>query len=103
MADLTDAQRKFYEDALQQTKSEIQELEGLIQVVEQRGAVDGQPVDAVAATAQHLARQLHVRAHRAIRLAVRRTRFPESYRWLSASSLRTGSPTATVPSRVTRA
>jgi hypothetical protein len=32
MADLTDAQRKFYEDALQQTKAEIQDLEGLIQV-----------------------------------------------------------------------
>ncbi len=32
MADLTEAQRKFYEDALQQTKAEIQDLEGLIQV-----------------------------------------------------------------------
>lgn len=32
MADLTDAQRKFYEEALQQTKAEIQDLEGLIQV-----------------------------------------------------------------------
>ena len=32
MADLTDAQRKFYEGALQQTKTEIQDLEGLIQI-----------------------------------------------------------------------
>jgi len=32
MADLTDVQRKFYEDALQQTKAEISDLEGLIQV-----------------------------------------------------------------------
>ena len=32
MADLTSAQRKFYEDALQQTKTEIQDLEGLIQI-----------------------------------------------------------------------
>jgi hypothetical protein len=32
MSELTDAQRKFYEDALEQTKSEIEDLEGLIQV-----------------------------------------------------------------------
>ena len=32
MADLSDSQRKFYEDALQQTKTEIQDLEGQIQV-----------------------------------------------------------------------
>ena len=32
MSGLTDAQRKFYEDALEQTKTEIQDLEGQIQV-----------------------------------------------------------------------
>jgi len=32
MTDLTETQKKFYEDALQQTKVEIQDLEGLIQV-----------------------------------------------------------------------
>ena len=32
MSGLTDAQRKFYEDALDQTKKEIQDLEGQIQV-----------------------------------------------------------------------
>ena len=32
MSELTDAQSKFYEDALEQTKSEIEDLEGLIQV-----------------------------------------------------------------------
>ena len=32
MSGLTDAQRKFYEDALGQTKTEIQDLEGQIQV-----------------------------------------------------------------------
>jgi len=32
MTDLSDTQKKFYEDALQQTKVEIQDLEGLIQV-----------------------------------------------------------------------
>lgn len=32
MSELTDAQRKFYEDALEQTKSEIEDLEGMIQV-----------------------------------------------------------------------
>jgi hypothetical protein len=32
MSELTDAQRKFYEDAREQTKSEIEDLEGLIQV-----------------------------------------------------------------------
>lgn len=32
MSELTDAQRKFYEDALEQTKGEIEELEGQIQV-----------------------------------------------------------------------
>ena len=32
MSELTDAQRKFYEDALDQTKTEIQDLEGQIQV-----------------------------------------------------------------------
>jgi len=32
MTDLSDAQRKFYEEALQQTKSEIHDLEELIQV-----------------------------------------------------------------------
>ncbi len=31
MSDLTDSQKKFYEEALQQTKQEIQELEGQIQ------------------------------------------------------------------------
>jgi hypothetical protein len=32
MSGLTDAQKKFYEDALKQTKIEIQDLEGQIQV-----------------------------------------------------------------------
>jgi hypothetical protein len=32
MAGLTDAQRKFYEEALQQTKKEVEELEEQIQV-----------------------------------------------------------------------
>jgi len=32
MSELTDAQRKFYEDALEQTKNEIEDLEGQIQV-----------------------------------------------------------------------
>jgi hypothetical protein len=32
MSGLTEAQKKFYEDALQQTRTEIQELEGQIQV-----------------------------------------------------------------------
>jgi hypothetical protein len=32
MSELTDAQRKFYEDALEQTKTEIEDLEGQIQV-----------------------------------------------------------------------
>ncbi len=32
MSGLTEAQKKFYEDALQQTRMEIQELEGQIQV-----------------------------------------------------------------------
>ncbi len=32
MSDLTESQKKFYEEALQQTKAEIQDLEGLIQV-----------------------------------------------------------------------
>ena len=32
MTDLSESQKKFYEDALQQTKVEIQDLEGLIQV-----------------------------------------------------------------------
>lgn len=32
MTDLSATQKKFYEDALQQTKVEIQDLEGLIQV-----------------------------------------------------------------------
>jgi len=32
MTGLTETQKKFYEDALQQTKVEIQDLEGLIQV-----------------------------------------------------------------------
>ncbi|MCP4901141.1 MAG: hypothetical protein GY906_29580 [bacterium] len=31
MAELTDSQKQFYEDALQQTKTEIQELENHIQ------------------------------------------------------------------------
>jgi gas vesicle protein len=31
MSNLTDAQKKFYEDALQQTKQEIQDLENQIQ------------------------------------------------------------------------
>jgi hypothetical protein len=31
MAGLTDAQKKFYEEALQQTKSEVEELEAQIQ------------------------------------------------------------------------
>jgi hypothetical protein len=31
MAGLTDSQRKFYEEALQQTKKEVQEIEGQIQ------------------------------------------------------------------------
>ena len=32
MSDLTESQTKFYEEALKQTKAEIQDLEGLIQV-----------------------------------------------------------------------
>ena len=32
MSGLTDAQKKFYEEALEQTKTEIQDLEGQIQV-----------------------------------------------------------------------
>lgn len=32
MAGLTDAQRKFYEEALQQTKKEVEDLEAQIQV-----------------------------------------------------------------------
>jgi len=32
MSGVTDAQKKFYEDALEQTKIEIQDLEGQIQV-----------------------------------------------------------------------
>ena len=32
MTGLSETQKKFYEDALQQTKAEIQDLEGLIQV-----------------------------------------------------------------------
>jgi len=32
MSGLTDAQKKFYEDALEQTRTEIQDLEGQIQV-----------------------------------------------------------------------
>jgi len=32
MSDLTESQKKFYEEALKQTKAEIQDLEGLIQV-----------------------------------------------------------------------
>jgi hypothetical protein len=32
MSDLTESQKKFYEEALQQTKAEVQDLEGLIQV-----------------------------------------------------------------------
>lgn len=32
MTGLSETQKKFYEDALQQTKVEIQDLEGLIQV-----------------------------------------------------------------------
>jgi hypothetical protein len=32
MPDLTESQKKFYEEALKQTKAEIQDLEGLIQV-----------------------------------------------------------------------
>jgi len=31
MAELTDSQKKFYEEALQQTKSEIQDIENQIQ------------------------------------------------------------------------
>lgn len=32
MSGLTDSQKKFYEEALEQTKAEIQDLEGQIQV-----------------------------------------------------------------------
>jgi hypothetical protein len=32
MSELTESQKKFYEEALQQTKAEVQDLEGLIQV-----------------------------------------------------------------------
>ena len=32
MAGLSETQKKFYEDALKQTKAEVQDLEGLIQV-----------------------------------------------------------------------
>ena len=32
MTDLTESQKKLYEEALKQTKAEIQDLEGLIQV-----------------------------------------------------------------------
>ena len=55
MAGLTDAQKKFYEDALQQTKKEVQDLEGLIQV--ELGKVKEKIADLQ--SAQKAARQMY--------------------------------------------
>ena len=55
MAGLSDSQRKFYEEALQQTKAEIQELEGLIQ--EELGKVKEKIADLQ--SGQKAARQMY--------------------------------------------
>ncbi len=55
MSGLTDAQKKFYEEALQQTKSEIEDLEGQIQ--EELGRVKQKIADLQAA--QKAARQMY--------------------------------------------
>jgi len=55
MSNLTDAQKKFYEEALQQTKQEIQDLDGQIQ--EELDRVKQRIADLQ--TAQKAARQMH--------------------------------------------
>jgi DNA anti-recombination protein RmuC len=55
MPDLTESQKKFYEEALQQTKQEIQELEGQIQ--EELGKVKEKIADLQ--VAQTAARQMY--------------------------------------------
>ena len=55
MAGLSDSQRKFYEEALQQTRAEIQELEGLIQ--EELGKVKEKIADLQ--SGQKAARQMY--------------------------------------------
>ncbi len=55
MAGLTDAQRKFYEEALQQTKKEVAELEAQIQV--ELGKVKEKIADLQ--SAQKAARQMY--------------------------------------------
>lgn len=55
MSGLTDSQKKFYEEALQQTKSEIEDLEGQIQ--EELGRVKQKIADLQAA--QKAARQMY--------------------------------------------
>jgi predicted nucleic acid-binding Zn-ribbon protein len=55
MSNLTDAQKKFYEEALQQTKQEIQDLDGQIQ--EELDRVKQRIADLQ--TAQKAARQMY--------------------------------------------
>ena len=55
MAELTDSQKKFYEEALQQTKSEVEDLEAQIQ--EELGRVKQKIADLQAA--QKAARQMY--------------------------------------------
>jgi hypothetical protein len=55
MSGLTDSQKKFYEEALQQTKSEIEDIEGQIQ--EELGRVKQKIADLQAA--QKAARQMY--------------------------------------------
>lgn len=55
MAGLTDTQKKFYEDALQQTKKEVQDLESLIQA--ELGKVKEKIADLQ--SAQKAARQMY--------------------------------------------
>ena len=59
MSGLTDSQKKFYEEALQQTKSEIEDLEGQIQ--EELGRVKQKIADLQAA--QKAARQMYDAAY----------------------------------------
>jgi len=55
MSSLTDAQKKFYEEALQQTKQEVQDLDGQIQ--EELDKVKQRIADLQ--TAQKAARQMY--------------------------------------------
>lgn len=55
MAELTDSQKKFYEEALQQTKSEIQDIENQIQ--EELGKIKQKIADLQ--TGQKAARQMY--------------------------------------------